>query len=125
MYKKIVGNNNNCYQTIRENEERTQYMKTYKNELLLMFNDLLNGNENVIIPQEIHNIFETFIDKSVKHIIRKKQLLNPIKYEEDDDDDDDDDDDEDQEPQKSKSTTKYKNRDNISSNWGEDIILDK
>lgn len=50
VYKKII-NNGNCLQTIRENDERKQYMIKYKIEIKELFIKLLNDNvsNNVII----------------------------------------------------------------------------
>jgi hypothetical protein len=89
-------NNEDCYQTIRENEERKQYLIKYNDELIQLFTDLLNDHDkNVIISHEIHCIFNSFVDKSVKYFIRNNEMKNPISYKEAEDDDDDDDDDDD------------------------------
>ena len=94
IYKKI-NNNAISYQTIKENEERKKYMQKYNSELLELFSGLLNEPDNVIVSQEIHSIFESFVDKSVKYFIRTNQMLNPKSFSEIDDDDDDNDDDDD------------------------------
>jgi DNA-directed RNA polymerase delta subunit len=103
LYKKIIGNNSSCPQTLRENEERKQYMVKYKTRILELFTKLLNDGDNVTISQEIRGIFDSFIDKSVNYFIRTQQMLQPTnnnnkhhnkrhnKYDDDDDVDDEDD----------------------------------
>jgi cobalamin biosynthesis protein CobT len=108
LYKKIIGNNSSCPQTLRENEERKQYMVKYKTRILELFTKLLNDGDNVTISQEIRGIFDSFIDKSVNYFIRTQQMLQPTnnnnkhhnkrhnKYDEDDVDDEDDENNEEQ-----------------------------
>jgi hypothetical protein len=151
VYKKIMDNGN-CLQTKRENEERKHYIVKYNSELLQLFTSLLNDPENVIVSQEIHNIFESFVDKSVKYFIRTNEMLNKTKYDDDDDPDDDPDDDDDDAPDEQwktnekrkkmqnyifpithtpfanskKNAPQMKKGGNIhSSNWGDDILLDE
>ena len=90
MYKKIIGTMS--LQTERENEERQQYMVTYRTEIMRLFEQMLNDRERVKVGQEIHELFDSFIDKAVSYFIRTQKMLNPRTQFGDDDDDDDDDD---------------------------------
>jgi hypothetical protein len=96
MYKKIIGTTS--LQTERENEERKQYMIKYNAEIVKLFGQLLNNREKVKVSHEIHEIFDSFIDKSVSYFIRTQKMLNPqTRFGEDDDDDEEDHNDDDDE----------------------------
>jgi hypothetical protein len=78
-------------QTERENEERKEYIIQYRTEILTLFTNMLDNPENVNVSQEIHGVFESFIDKSVNYFIRTQKMLDPdTKFEEEDEDTDDD-----------------------------------
>jgi polyribonucleotide nucleotidyltransferase len=106
VYKKITGGGKSL-QTIRENEERKIFMKKYGRQLVELFTKLLNDGENVTISQEIHGIFETFVDKAVRYFIRKDEMEN-------DRDDDED----------AAIFMESSHHGNEMSNWGDDIVLD-
>jgi hypothetical protein len=121
LHKKILGNSVKSLQTVRENEERLQYMVKYKTDLLKLFGDMLENPDKTMISQEIRNIFESFVDKSVKYFIRTDQMLNPVDYEKDEDDQ--------YEDESPKSSKKMPNKKRWSgckegnSNWGDNISL--
>jgi hypothetical protein len=90
-----------------------------------LFGDMLESPDTVIISQEIQNIFESFVDKSVKYFIRTNQMMNPVDYEKDEDDQYEDEDEEaEKKPTKRPSMQKkWSNSKVVHSNWGDNISL--
>jgi len=89
VYKKLIGTNS--LQTERENDERKEYIIKYHSEILTLFTKMLDDRDNVNVSQEIHGIFDSFIDKCVSYFIRTQKMLEQsatTNNEEDDEDED-------------------------------------
>jgi len=110
VYKKIMASKGECPQIVREREDRLRNKQIYRDDILKLFNQLMIDSENTTISQEIHNIFDNFIDKSVSYFSRMERIANPIDYEKDEDDED--------EPVKQRKSKVGH------SNWGDSIIMD-
>jgi hypothetical protein len=90
VYKKLIGTNS--LQTERENEERKENMIKFRSEILTLFTNMLDNRDNVNVSQEIHSIFDSFIDKSVNYFIRTQKMLDMAAASNEDEDEDDDED---------------------------------